>query len=146
MPDVRAPILAALQAQLEEVIRRSPEPGLADGIHHALELPTLAEHAIGRLDGVGKERLTGFVALAPRAEYVERAITLYVGSGDYNTANYIADNLILSLAPFIRAEHALQIDAVARERNSQVGGGRRFAAVKARLQDLGVWPPQEPQE
>ncbi|MGD0676228.1 MAG: hypothetical protein ABSC94_12465 [Polyangiaceae bacterium] len=96
------------------------------------------------MPSINRNRLAKLIGLRPRKEYAACAIEVYLGSTSYDAANFSAENLVLPLAEFVSAEDAARIAEKAREPNSQIGGGYRFGAVKARLEELGVWPVEPP--
>lgn len=140
VPDVRHVVLDPVRTQLEVLLERVVDPELAEAIHDGLDVPELANRAQMRVSSLNKERLAALVALNARDVYAPRALELYLASPNFVTANFVAENLMLPLAEYFGAEDAVKIAAKAAEPNSQVGGGMRFRAVKARLAELGVWP------
>ena len=143
VPDLRRVVFEALHVQLDELLQHTTKAeDLDESIHYALDVVALKPRAMGCISDLKRDRLAKLIAMNARPEYVDQAVLLYLASPNYDWANFTAENLVLPLAQFVRRDHAESIAQKAREPQSQVGGGWRFAAVKARLEELGVWPPE----
>lgn len=140
VPDLQPQILQPVQTLLEGHVARAATAELAQAIHFALDVPPLSTQAAERVDALDDDRFAKLIILGPRLAYVRSAIRRYVDSGTYDNANRRAELLVLPLAEHMTKEDALVIQRAETE-NSQVRNSTRFASVKERLTELGIWPP-----
>lgn len=140
VPAVRAAILEGVRVHVETFMETAQEEALVSAIADSITIQDFHDLAVSRLESLNRHRLADLVVVGPRAEYAPRALALYLGSRNFDTANSIAQKLMLPLAEHVTSAMAQEIATKAVERHSQIGGSTMFPALRSRLEELKVWP------